>query len=177
MICTFSRNLAQMLGDGDRVVRDTQRSMYNQIHTRTFDCVRWFLGLHYKFNTRLDTPFWTECRRDADCAGINAVIEYYRENGPSSLFRNALLDPADPFGVEGYLIMLVGQRVPYQKSYTPSENDLRAWSLHRAQVRRNADLALTTDEAQRAMFSPSWRWDRSIFAGAENPATVQTATA
>ena len=81
MICTAANNLAETLIDGDRVVRDAQRGLYNRVHAEAFDAVRWFLGLHYKFNDRLDTAFWRACRAGVNVEGVAELIGYYRAMG------------------------------------------------------------------------------------------------
>jgi tryptophan halogenase len=147
MICMFVSNLADMLSDGDLTVTGTRRAVFNDVHARGFDCVRWFLGLHYQFNTRLNTPFWTDCRAGVDCSATKPIVDYFRENGPSALFRTALLDAHDPFGVEGYLALLVGQRVPYRKSYQPTAADLQNWQQVKRTIAATADHAMGVAEA------------------------------
>ncbi|HEY2588862.1 MAG TPA: tryptophan 7-halogenase [Tepidisphaeraceae bacterium] len=162
MICQWARNVAEILHDGDRVVRPSQVSLYNAVHSRTFDAVRWFLSIHYKFNGRLQTPFWRECREKVDYSGAAAVVEFFRENGPSG-FSRALLDPTDPFGIEGYLVLLVGQQVPVQSRYVPADSERQIWAGHRAVIRRTADAGVPVAEALPILRSPQWRWDRRRF--------------
>jgi tryptophan halogenase len=146
-ICMTASNLADMLFDGDLTVTDTRRQLFNDIHGRNFDCIRWFLGMHYKFNTRLQTPFWQDCRAGINCAGVERIIEYYKENGPSALFRTAMLDAHDPFGVEGYLAMLVGQRVPYRRTYVPTPADLQAWRQIQRKIAAQAENTMPVEAA------------------------------
>ncbi|MFO0627128.1 MAG: tryptophan halogenase family protein [Polyangiales bacterium] len=79
-----------------------------------WDYLRWFLGLHYKFNARLQTPFWQACRADVDISGVRDLVEAYRAHGP--WVRDdprPAYDPRDPtFSLEGAMILLLGQRVP-----------------------------------------------------------------
>ena len=56
------------------------------------------------------------------------IVDYYRAVGPSVVARDTLLDYNDQFGMEGYLTMLVGQDVPYQKPYQPSDQERASWS-------------------------------------------------
>ena len=176
VICTSSRNLAELLADGDRVVRPSQAAVYNVTHTRAFDAIRWFLALHYRFNDLLDTPFWTDCRAGVDDAGVRPVVDYYRENGPSALFRSALLDPHDPFGVEGYLVMLVGMRVPYRRTYVPPAAERAAWDKARALNAAAAESGFAVAEALSRIRTPTYGWSPATFAGGGvNPAAVATA--
>ena len=41
---------------------------YNIRQTRQWDDIRAFLAVHYKFNTRVDTPFWRACLNETDVA-------------------------------------------------------------------------------------------------------------
>ena len=42
-----------------------------------------FLAVHYKFNTRLDTPFWQAARSDIPLGEGEGVVEFYRETAPA----------------------------------------------------------------------------------------------
>jgi tryptophan halogenase len=79
-----------------------------------WDYLRWFLGLHYKFNARLQTPFWQTCRAEVDVSGVRDLLDEFRDRGPwvRDDSRPAY-DPRDPtFSIEGAMILLLGQRVP-----------------------------------------------------------------
>jgi tryptophan halogenase len=112
------------------------------------------ISLHYKFNARLQTPFWTECRSRVDYSGAAAVVEFYEENGPSG-FSRALLDPTDPFGIEGYLVLLLGQKAPTRTRYNASEYERTTWRTHRATIAEVADAGITPEEALPILKSPS----------------------
>ena len=80
-----------------------------------WDYLRWFLALHYRFNRRLDTPFWRHCRRETDVSGHGELIELFRERGPLSYQRAAVagIETPDPlWGAEGIDVLLLGQGVP-----------------------------------------------------------------
>lgn len=159
-IAQQSRTLADTLVDGDCIVTDSARKHYNLYHGRYWDAIRDFLAVHYRFNTRLDTPFWRECRRSTDLAGAEAVLEVYRDNGPSFLFSATLLDSSNQFGIAGYVAMLVGQKVPHHAVYRAQEAELRAWEAMRQRHRELALRAMTVKEALAAIRSPNWSWER-----------------
>ena len=46
------------------------------------------------------------------------MVDYYRENGPGIL-SGQLLHPSNSFGIDGYLALLLGQRVPCDRPFTP----------------------------------------------------------
>lgn len=163
LMIKWARNVAEILHDGDLVVRPSQQKLYNAIQARTFDAVRWFLAIHYKFNTRITTPFWTECRQDVNYSGAADVVEFYEQNGPSG-FSRALLDPTDPFGIEGYLVLLVGQKAPTRTLYHASQQERALWQAHVAAIRKTADAGVTPEEAMPQLKSPAWKWERRNFA-------------
>jgi tryptophan halogenase len=83
--------------------------------------------VHYKFNTRLDTPFWRACRADTALHGAEFLVDFYRENGPSVVAGAQLLHPSNSFGMDGYLTLLVGQNVPHAKPFTPPPKERDIW--------------------------------------------------
>jgi len=133
-------------------------SYFNGEVGRSWDCIRRFLAIHYRFNSRLDTPFWRACRADVELAGAEPLVEYYQENGPSLLARNALIDARDPFGFEAYLVLLVGQQAPYRRVYVPSLQERRIWESIRAENRLQAMRGVTIPEALAAIHAPAWTW-------------------
>lgn len=80
-----------------------------------WDYLRWFLALHFRFNRRLDTPFWRACRERVDVSAWGELIDAYRERGPLSAQPTlpALFDAPDPlWGLPGIDLLLLGQGVP-----------------------------------------------------------------
>ena len=159
-IAQQSRTLADLLIDGDRVVTDAARRHYNLYHGRYWDSIRNFLAVHYRFNTRLQTPFWAECREKTDLAGAQEIVEVYRDNGPTFLFAATLFAPADQFGPAGYVAMLLGQKVPYRAVHEPDAAERRAWESFRQLQKDFALNAMTVRETLSAIRSPSWDWGR-----------------
>ncbi len=90
-------------------------SLLNRKVGAWWDYLRWFLALHYRYNRRLDTPFWRHCRRQTDVSDHGELLELYRERGPLSYQRSALagIEVPDPlWGAEGVDVLLLGQGVP-----------------------------------------------------------------
>jgi tryptophan halogenase len=80
-----------------------------------WDYLRWFLALHYRFNRRLDTPFWRACRDEVDVEQHAELLAAFRERGPLSYdpaVRNAFDYPDPLWGPEGIDALLLGQGVP-----------------------------------------------------------------
>jgi tryptophan halogenase len=62
------------------------------------------------------------------------------------------------FGVEGYLVMLVGNRVPYLAKHVPSETERQIWEGHRAQFDAIAQTGLDVRETLAFIRHPGWQW-------------------
>src|SRR5204863_2273670 len=153
-----SRQLADTLSDTGLRPMPTQVANYNDHHARHWDAIRGFIAMHYRFNARLDTPFWRACRADADLGTAARVVAYYRENGPSNLWAGTLLEPFDPFQMTGYTTLLVGMKVPYEARHAPTDGELKAWEARRRANRDAALKALTVREALDQINAPRWRW-------------------
>jgi tryptophan halogenase len=164
VICFDSHALAESLADSDLEIRPTQVQQYNRRTAVIWEVIREFLALHYKFNTRLQTRFWRACVEDTDLGGAEEFVEFYRENGPSTLWRNQLLDARNPFGFEGYLSMMIGMNVPYRSVSTPPEHEMRVWNHIYQRVQSGARQAVTVPEALSCIRQPWWQWPADLYA-------------
>lgn len=154
-IAQQSRALAETLWRSEMQPRPTQIALYNRMHELYWDPIRNFLAVHYKFNTRLDTPFWRECREKTNLAGAAEIAEYYRENGPEAYWAPGLLNnPHDQFNVTGYFQLMAGMKVPYRNTYVPSREELDRFNQHRQAYRAAARQCLTVREVLAAVRSP-----------------------
>jgi tryptophan halogenase len=157
-ICSQAQAVAETLKICDGFLGPCLIRQYNKRNARSWDAIRQFLAVHYKFNTRLDTPFWQACRSDVDLCGAAEIVEYYQENGPNVAWRTTLIDPSDQFGMEGYLSLLVGQQLPYRQRYLPDAHDQEAWQRIRQAIYYKASRAFSVAEALRLIRSPAWVW-------------------
>jgi tryptophan halogenase len=158
VICLDSFALAETLADCDLVVRPTQVRLYNRRSGLLWDVIRSFLAIHFKFNVRLRTPYWKACVADADLCGAEEYVEYYQENGPSTLWRQLILDPRNPFGIEGYLSMMLGMNVPYRKTYTPTAQEEQVWNNLYRRLQSAASQGVSVSEALNCIRKPWWQW-------------------
>jgi tryptophan 7-halogenase len=158
VIAMQARLLADSLVDADREPRPTQAANFNDFHARNWDAIRGFIAVHYKFNTRLDTPFWQACRADTELGRAAPIVDYYLENGPTAMWQPTLFDEFDQFKMAGYASMLVGMRVPYRRTYVPAEADLRNWESKRRRFKEAALKSMTVREALDVVESPKWKW-------------------
>jgi tryptophan 7-halogenase len=159
MIAQQSRLLADSLLESEQQPRESQTAMFNRFHAKSWDAIRRFLAIHYKFNTGLDTPFWRHCREAIDLADGEEIARFYQENGPNGFWGPTLLDnPHDPFTISGYITLLTGMKVPYRNTARPSAADLAAFERRREIYKGIALQAVTVREALAAIRSPDWRW-------------------
>jgi tryptophan halogenase len=159
VIGVYSSLLADLLMDCDRQVLASQVARFNRYHAQYWDSIRDFLAVHYRFNTRLRTPFWEHCLNKTDLAGATPIVDYFRENGPSVLWdASGMVDTNDQFGLRGHYVMLVGQQVPYQRRHVPTQAEWDRWNEMRRKHRDTALRAMTVAETLEVIRSPSWRW-------------------
>jgi tryptophan halogenase len=162
IITNQSHLLVNSLRDTGGRILPSQAEMFNRHCRAEWDEIRRFLALHYKFNTRLDTPFWRACRADTDLAGAEGIVEQYQAIGPSQSWSGQLLQHPF-FGMEGYLVMFVGMRVPHRSTHVPSEGERAIWRKVVADFRERADQAMTQEQALACFHSEGWKWNAKQF--------------
>jgi tryptophan halogenase len=158
IIITQSRTLANALIDSSCDPTPTLVAMCNQFVAQTWDDTRDFIAVHYKFNTRLDTPFWRTCRAEVETCGAAPIVEFFEENGPSAMHEPVVIRPCHTFGIEGYLAMLVGQRVPYRKRHQPTSAETQTWRAHLADNVTKAARGFSVQETLAMIRDPAWTW-------------------
>ncbi|MFK8849711.1 tryptophan halogenase family protein [Streptomyces sp. Ac-502] len=130
-------------------VRETVNAALGQ----QWDAIRWLLGLHYRFNTRLDTKFWQECRASADVSGFQPLLDVYAGGAPltrRNAFVQDMLNRVTPsfFGLFGIDYLLLGQQVPAR--ILPMDEPLSAWRTRKRAADALVRAALPTREALEA---------------------------
>lgn len=60
------------------------RETYNLEAATSWDRLRWFVALGFRFNHRLQTPFWNMCQQEVDLSGLTEYIHHYQQFGPLS---------------------------------------------------------------------------------------------
>ncbi|MEV4919572.1 tryptophan halogenase family protein [Streptomyces tirandamycinicus] len=106
------------------------RQVVNAALAKKWDEIRWFLALHYRFNTRKDTPFWRTCREEADISGLEPLLEVFSGGAPlrfrDPVVRSFLESTAPTFyGLEGVDCLLLGQGHPTR--LLPMTEPVQAW--------------------------------------------------
>ena len=161
-ICNAAKWLTLTLTECDLQPRPIDRSLFNRAMTGTWETIRAFLGIHYRFNTRLDTPFWRECREKTNLADAAEVVEYYQERGPSPLWHKLLLGRVDTFGMEGYLSILIGQAVPYRTRHHPTPAEEARLAQLRQGIRDMTAGAFSVRDALARTRSPAFKWPKAL---------------
>jgi tryptophan halogenase len=114
-----------------------------------WDYLRWFLALHYKFNRRVDSPFWRACRKEVDVSHHAGLLAAFRERGPLTYDPavRAAFDYPDPlWGPEGIDAILLGQGV---EGYRPRPHlDRETW---RERTRRARAVVARAESHERAL--------------------------
>lgn len=162
-ICSESRALAELLSSTDLRVTDSVRRYYNRIDAAGWDDIRDFLGVHYRFNTRLDSAFWRACRATVDIGGARDVVDFYQDNGPALFGSNLFPGGSSIFGAEGYLTLLVGQQVPHRAPHPPGPEERTLWERLRARNRQEAVRGVGVADALREIRSEEWAWDPGFY--------------
>ena len=159
IVCGNVQMLVEMLQRSHLQPSPTMRSLFNRMAEKTWLDIRDFLALHYKFNTLVDTEFWRRCREQTDVSGIQDLIDYYRENGPTGFCRYLLSGTQNDFGLEGYLVMLVGMGVPYEHQSKLSEAERLRWQQYQQTFSSQAMQAMDVKEALGYVHHPQWQWN------------------
>lgn len=158
VICVEASTLADSLLDSLCAPTPTLIHLYNDYNARAWDDIRDFLAVHYKFNTRLDTPFWQAARNDTALHGAQFLVDFYKENGPSVVAGAQLLHPSNSFGMDGYLALLVGQGVPHNKPYSATPAEAKIWRDRCRTWSHEASRAMDVRQSLDAIRKPGMKW-------------------
>ncbi len=159
IVCGHTETLIHLLSQSRLRPTPTIRALFNDITSDNWKDIRDFLALHYKFNTARDTPFWRHCQNDTDVSRLQGLLDFYAENGPSNFCRHRMPSLQSDFGSEGFLVMLVGNRVPYAARHRAGADELRIWNAHRAEFSQLASRGMSVKEALSYVHHPGWTWN------------------
>jgi tryptophan 7-halogenase len=149
--------------------------IFNRGNTQLWDFTRDFLAVHYKYNTRLDTPFWKHVREHTPLGLAAPIVEFYEENGPSLLAANLLPGGVPGFGYEGFFTMLVGQKAPTRARHIASAEERMHVAGFQAKLTARAATAFNSRELLDIIRRKDWSWNQcSAVAGPPPPASMLT---
>ena len=164
MICHATRFLVGGLFDSGCAPTPTVRTAFNTLMGKVWDEIRDFLAIHYRFNTRCDTPFWRECRERVALHGAEPIVEYYRENGPSQLLNLGVLVPeSSVFRLDGFYTLLLGQKVPHRRMQESTPQELAVVQEHRHHFARVAKQGFNIAQGLELIRSPRWTWTPGFY--------------
>jgi len=159
MICQASRLVAESLLETDRRPSESVKRLANAAMGKIWDDLRWFIALHYRFNAKIQSDFWTSCRDKTNLEGIQELLDAYQSSGPSHLLET-LVDPLSIFKLNGYLAVLLGQKVPTQYQGELDETERRSLTSMQADLHARAAESLSMQEAFDLVAQPQWKWPR-----------------
>jgi len=165
-ICAQLEQLIDLLLEDGIPATPLSQKRYNGFCQRLWDNGRRFLALHYKFNNRLNTPFWKACRAETDLAGGEKIIAHFQRRGPAPLWTSEPSMEDDYFGWEGYLVMMLGQQVPFYRQYEIPEKERDTWNAHMDRLKSKARKAISMSEAFSRIQKDGLKWDEQLFSEA-----------
>ena len=140
----------QLVLNFPRSKKDTAiRGIVNRTLNAHWDDVRWFLAVHYRFNRKLDTPFWRACREAVDIGGAQERVDLFRERTPLTYRQSQFFKPEEVFGDFAYDVLLLGQRVPGR--YLEASQPRVEWQKRVEGLRQLAGNALPQERAFEAL--------------------------
>ena len=152
MIGQQLEGMCRTLREGDFHVIPEVVAVENHYYREKCDDIRDFLAVHYKFNRRLVTPFWRHCQEQTNLGGAQGLVDFYEAAGPSYMCRH-YIPRSSIFGYNGYMVMLIGQRVSTRFNYAPSQKDREIWKQHQKSVRKVISHAMPMREALHVFLS------------------------
>ncbi|MBD2198650.1 MULTISPECIES: tryptophan halogenase family protein [Calothrix] len=118
----------------------------NQYVADLWDEICDFLTLHFKFNRKLDTPFWKYCQEKTDLGSVQNLVELYQDSGVCRAIAH-LIPKSSIFEIDGYLTILCGQQVPVKHLKPLTERESSEWLQYRQTLHKNLEGSLNPQEA------------------------------
>jgi tryptophan 7-halogenase len=131
------------------------QAMLNRQANAMWDSLRGWLAVQYRFNERLDTPFWRACRSEVELAGSAEYVQRFTERGLLSSGPARPRQPgpvlsryANDYFTQDYVydVMLLGQDVPAPVG-RPRVGE-QEWRSRTSRAREVAGRALPFDRAR-----------------------------
>lgn len=117
VICRQSLLLSMALAESEGGLTAKTAEAVNGAISDTWDFIRWFLSVHYRFNGRRDTEFWRACRDRTDISGVEKIVGRFGELGALTYSTSDLsVGGTINFGAYGHDVLLFGQQVPHTKT-------------------------------------------------------------
>lgn len=163
VICLQCRWITDGLLDSTMQPTPSMVRLYNKLNHDLWTSIRDFLALHYRYNDRLDHPFWQRCRHETPLGNAEELVAFYKENGPSSIAGSAL-NINDPFGLDGYYAILNGLMVEHQRPYQIPEKERIFWQRMMREQEKIATHSLTMPQL-RELLQQAQVWKKIRYSG------------
>ena len=130
--------------------------LLNRLIAGHWDFLRWFLGVHFAFNKKIESPFWTAAAQDTNLDGVKPLLALFKEMAPLSMRpdKDALvreyLSHDRLWGLEGLDTMFYGQGVRPDHLITPILSP-DTYLKHQKRIGALADTFLPAAEATAAV--------------------------
>lgn len=81
-----------------------------------WDTFRWFLGMHFKFNKHLTTPYWSWCNEQTEIGDAKMILDLFKQRPPLSSSNFGTLSPYTAleslvFNSYSYDTLIYGQKI------------------------------------------------------------------
>ncbi|MEH2124096.1 tryptophan 7-halogenase [Nostoc sp.] len=157
MIGETIKSVCDVLIDSDQQPTPALINLANRAIAQKWDDIRDFLSIHFKFNHRVESEFWQHCWHQTDIGDAEAIVDFFQHNGPSSLGQ-ILLRPNSVFGYNGYLNLLMGQRVATKYQSHNDTLDLDRWRQIQNYFTKQCANALSIHEAIQVVKERKCQW-------------------
>ncbi|MEH2108961.1 tryptophan 7-halogenase [Nostoc sp.] len=157
MIGETIKCVCDVLIDSDQQPTPALINLANRAIAQKWDDIRDFLSIHFKFNHRIESEFWQHCWHQTDIGDAEAIVDFFQHNGPSSLGQ-ILLRPNSVFGYNGYLNLLMGQRVATKYQSHNDTLDLDRWRQIQNYFTKQCTNALSIHEAIQVVKERKCQW-------------------
>ena len=147
IIATRCVLMVELLKDSDCMLCSAIAHLFNQSSSAIWDAVRDFLSLHYRFNTRLSTPFWVNRQNGTDMGNAQPLVDYVQQVGPSPALIAHFVTLGAVFNSSGYLAILSGLRAPMQYDHQPTAAELKIWQSWCASNANQAQSLATVEQS------------------------------
>ena len=153
MVCDAIARLIRGLKSTNGNIYPIQKRLFNRIVRKNWEVVRDFLAVHYRFNDRLETPFWNMCRNEVDLGEGQDFVDLYRSVGPDFGIMSVEL-ARNFFGAEGYITLLLGQQVPFAEKCQTGAAERKVWADNLRRMGNSATRGIGMQEYLSAIRTP-----------------------
>lgn len=157
VVCGNAQTLADILTDSDLRPSDMCRKLFNKATAKSWRDIKNFLAIHYWADRSKTNEFWRRCQNETDVSEVADFLEFYHQHGPSGYLKAFFLDGITDFGLEGWLVMLVGNQIPHNGA-KPNPKELQTFRDHCATTLRQAATCMDVKAALQYVHHPGWTW-------------------